>query len=283
MNKLDLLLIKAGYCDAYEHHAIKGGRRKKIAFDAIVGVINHPKEGVILFDTGYARRFYEETKSYPDKIYAQITKVFIQEEEELAYQLEKIGIRPTEIQHIIISHFHADHVAGLKDFPNATFYCSNEAYQQIKEKNGFFAVKKGLVKGLLPEDFDSRVELIEDCKKIEHSFFGKVYDLFGDGLIQLIDLSGHAAGQVGALLKTKNKDTFLVADACWLSKSYRELIFPNSIVRLFFDNWTAYKKNLTRLHNFHKAFPEVLIVPTHCNETTSKIISNQVYKTKTTE
>lgn len=275
MNKLDLLLLKVGYCDAYEHHAIKGGSRKKIAFDAIVGVIKHPEKGVILFDTGYSKRFYEETRTYPEKLYAQITKVYIQEQEELAHQLIQMGIQPNEIKHIIISHFHADHVAGLKDFPNATFYCSNKAYQQVKQKDGFSAVKKGLVKGLLPDDFDTRVQLIEESSEIEHPFFGKAHDLFGDGLIQLIDLSGHAAGQVGALLKTKDKDTFLVADACWLSKSYQELIFPNSIVRLFFDSWTAYKKNLTKLHHFHKAHPEIKIIPTHCNETTSSIISSQ--------
>ena len=106
-------------------------------------------------------------------------------------------------------------------------------------------------------------------------FFENVYDLFNDGLIKIVDLDGHGAGQIGALLKTKEHDTFLVADACWLRKSYKQLIFPNAIVRLFFSSWSKYKENLTKLHHFHKAYPEVTIIPTHCNKTTSQIILNQ--------
>ncbi len=276
MSKLKFKLMRAGYCDAHEHHAIRGGRKKKIAFDAVFALIKHPQEGFILFDTGYTKRFYEETSHYPEKIYANFTKVYINPEEEAVQQLQKLGIAPTEIKHLIISHFHADHVGGLKDFPAATFYCSAEAYNQVKQKNGFAAVRKGLLKGLIPADFDERVYLIDQCKKINNPYFEVAYDLFGDGLIQLIGLNGHGAGQFGALLKTNEKDIFLVADACWLSRSYQQLILPHPIVRLFFESWQQYKENLGRLHKFHKDHPEVLIIPTHCNATSSKIISTQI-------
>lgn len=96
--------------------------------------------------------------------------------------------------------------------------------------------------------------------------------------MMLVDLHGHGAGQIGAILNTPNQKTFLVADACWLTKSYQELIFPNSIVRLFFDSWESYKDNLTKLHKYHKDNPEVIIIPTHCNETTSSIIKSQEKK-----
>ena len=183
MAQIDLFLMKAGYCDAHENFAIRNGRRKKINFDATFGLIKHPEKGIILFDTGYTRRFHEETRHFPEKIYALITKVYIRKNEEAIHQLQKLRIHPSEIKHIIVSHFHADHIGGIRDFPEATFYCSAKAYNEIKQKEGFSAVKKGLLKGLIPDDFDSRVSLVENCNKIPDSIFENVYDLFNDGLI----------------------------------------------------------------------------------------------------
>lgn len=268
-------LYKAGYCEALESHAIRGGARKKIPFDATFAVIHHPEKGVVLFDTGYTDRFFFETEKFPEKIYAKVTKVYIPKEEEAAEQLKKEGINADDIQHVIISHFHADHVGGLKDFPNATFYCSAQADEQLQHKSGFGAVKKGIIKGLIPSDFNSRKYLIDNCKKVENKYFNKTYDLFNDGSIILVDLHGHGAGQIGAILNTENQKTFLVADACWLTKSYKEFILPNSIVRLFFDSWKSYKDNLRRLHEYHKANPKTIIIPTHCNATTDSIIKSQ--------
>ncbi len=272
---MEVKLIKTGYCDAMEHHAIKGGRRKKIAFDAIVGVIQHPEHGVVLFDTGYTTRFYKETAKLPGKIYAWATKVYITPEEELHAQLKEMGIAAEEVKHIIISHFHADHIGGMKDFPNAQFYCSKKAYEQMNKLNGFAAVSKGILKGMVPDDLESRLEFIDDKTKVESRYFSNVYDLFGDGLIQMVELEGHAAGQMGALMMNNEQPLFLVADAVWLSPSYKELKFPNPIVKLFFNSWKDYIDNLKRIHQFHQEHPDVLIIPTHCNSTTSQYILNQ--------
>ena len=48
-----------------------------------------------------------------------ITKVVIEDHQELKNQLQSFGIKTNDINHIIISHFHADHIGGLQDFPNA--------------------------------------------------------------------------------------------------------------------------------------------------------------------
>ncbi len=274
MKNVTLYLDYAGYCFAKESHAIIGGRNELIKFHALFGLIHHPIKGWILYDTGYATRFYQATEKFPNSIYASITKVIVKGEDEVKAKLKLYGLVPSDIRHVIITHFHADHISGLKDFSDAIFYCSKKAYEQVKNINSHWGFTKGILKSLIPEDFDSRVKLIEDiCKPISDEILGTRYDLFNDQYIFVTALEGHAAGQIGVLVSTNKADYFLIADACWLCQSFREMVLPSPVVKLFFHSWKEYKASLQRVNNYYKANPKTIIVPTHCFETTSKLIS----------
>jgi glyoxylase-like metal-dependent hydrolase (beta-lactamase superfamily II) len=275
MKEVKLYLGYAGFCTSKESHSIKGGANNEIKFQALFGLIQHPKHGWILYDTGYTTRFYECTKSYPNKIYANLTKVFVTEEDEIKNQLKQFNLKPSDIKHIIITHFHADHVGGLKDFNEATFYCSLAAFQQYKEISTFWAFSKAILKNLIPENFEERLKIIETFSTpVKDNIFGKKHDLFGDESLFTYDLPGHAAGQIGVELKTVKQQYFLIADACWNKKSYIDLLLPPSIVRLFFDSWQDFKDSLRKVNQFHEKFPKVTIVPTHCSATTATLVSN---------
>lgn len=275
MKKVKLLLNYAGHCLAKESHAIKGGKNRLIKFHALYGLICHPDKGWVLFDTGYSPEFYEATSSFPNSIYAKATKVQISKEETVAAQLKKFNVSTEEVRHIIISHFHADHIGGLKDFPEAKFYCSRTGYEEVLHINSLMAFRKAILPSLIPEDFDDRAVFVEDFARCsEDPILGKEYDLFGDQSLLLYELPGHARGQLGIRLRTEKGGYFLIADACWLKKSYNELKLPNQIVRLFFDSWREFKSTLFRIHRFHQSNPEEIIVPTHCEATTSSLISN---------
>ena len=267
MTKVNFNLLSSGYCEANRSHVLRKSSNQLIKFYATYAHIEHPIFGHILFDTGYACRFYESTKNYPFKIYAKFTKVFVDEKDEAKNVLKKKGIYPKDIKFIIISHFHADHISGLRDFPNAKFICSDVAYQDVKNKKGFYALKKGFVPSLMPEEFESRTKFLSfDKATKEVDFLGNVIDLFNDESILICQLDGHAKGQIGALLNT-DKKTFLISDAAWLKENYIDLHLPNPIVRLFFDSWSQFKKTLYKVHIYHKAHPETQIIPCHCEET----------------
>ena len=277
MKKVKLFLNYAGYCIAKENDAIRGGRKMKIKFHALWGLIEHPEKGWILYDTGYTQRFYDATKLFPNKIYALITKVVINPEEEIKAQLKNAGIANEDIKHVIITHFHADHIAGLRDFPNATIYASQKAVDQLVKIPRAIAFSKGILKALLPDDVLNRICIIEDKSSIiKDSILGDKYDLFGDNSIQIVSLPGHAAGQIGIILETEKQTYFLIADACWLKTSYIEYVLPNPIVKLFFHSWSDFKVSLKKIHLFHKEYPSICIVPTHCYETTSVLVSNKI-------
>ena len=275
MNKVKLFLGYAGYCYAKESHAIQGGRNKEIKFHALWGLIYHPQNGWILVDTGYTRRFYQATSHFPNSLYAKITKVIVNEEDEVKAQLHHFGITAADIKQIILTHFHADHIGGLKDFDQATIYCSQAAFQQVTHTSSYVGFTKGILTSLLPNDLDKRIKIIEEHSTPQQDeIFGVRYDLFHDGSLWIYPLPGHAAGQIGVLLATEKQPYFLIADACWVKKSYEELILPNPVVRLIFSSWKDFKKSLQQVHTFYKTYPNTVIVPTHCYETTNVLVSN---------
>jgi glyoxylase-like metal-dependent hydrolase (beta-lactamase superfamily II) len=277
MKKVKLYLNYAGYCWAKENHAIKTGSNKQIKFHALWGLIEHPSLGYILYDTGYTEQFYRATARFPNKIYALITKVQVTKEDEVANQLKKHNIDPNEIQHVIVTHFHADHVSGLKDFPNAKIYTSSTALEHTLALGQTFAFTKGVLKELLPNDLSKRAVLIDkSCCKMIDPIFGEVYDLFGDNSIRVINLPGHAAGQIGLILETIKTNYFLIADACWLKESIEKNIMPNAVVKLFIHSWANFIDSISKIQKYHKLNPDTIIVPTHCFESTISLIQKKI-------
>lgn len=271
MTKVKFKLESAGYCEAKQSHVLRGTSSKTIKFYATYGHIEHPIYGHILFDSGYTKRFYEVTKKLPFKLYAKLTKVFVTEKEEAINKLKKKGVDSSDIKYIIVSHFHADHIGGLKDFPKAKFICSEDAYNDIRNKKGVLALKKGFIPALMPEDFLARTQLISfknKTKKIEG--LGNVIDLFDDESILICQLDGHAKGQIGAIINAEKK-TFLISDAAWLIENYTNLHLPSHSVRLFFNSWRDFKDSLQRVHLYSKAYPETIIIPCHCEKTYRKL------------
>ncbi len=153
---IKLTLMEAGYCTHPEFMVMRGGQRKSVRFPAICALLEHPKLGPILFDTGYTSRFFTETQQFPNSLYAKITPVYLDESKTARRQLETRGIAVEDVRHLIISHFHADHIAGLADFPHAQYIYFDQAYAAVRCKSSFGAVRAGFLPGLLPPDFEER-------------------------------------------------------------------------------------------------------------------------------
>lgn len=261
-------LLQAGYCTQHEKFVIRGGEFRKIPFPALFGLIRHSEYGYILFDTGYSERFYLETSTFPNRIYAKLTPVVISPEQSAVAQLHQMGIEPSDINQVIISHFHPDHIGGLRDFPHAQFIHKNSDYQLLKRKNKVAALAAGFLSGLLPEDFEARSRDVESypIKALPRKFtpFDQAYDFFGDGSLLVVELPGHAPGQLGLFLSaTGQGEYFFISDACWLQQSYQTYTPPNGLARLVTHHWEDYLTTLKKIHVLHQHAPEIKIIPSH--------------------
>lgn len=259
-------LFHSGYCVTHGRVIDPVHGKKYCRAYATWALIEHPKQGLILFDTGYAPRFRSATAHWPYRIYALMTPMFLEAHEPALERIKTLGYTPDQIKTILISHFHGDHIAGLKDFPQAKVFCSASAWAQASTLKGWAAVSKGILPDLIPADLEQRIYCIPDSDLGQLKKANSAYDLFGDGSIQLYALPGHGRGQLGAVLTTSEKPVFLAADAAWQLEPWKAGILPKPIVRLFFDDWAAYKKTFVELRNWAEEHPECQIVFTHSPE-----------------
>ncbi len=265
-------ILHAGYCTAPEHIAIHGGRWRKIHFPAMFALIRHPRFGAMLFDTGYSHRFFDETKKIPARFYRWVTPVTLREEELAVNQLSTFNLKPSDISHIFISHFHADHITALGDFPRARFVYMPHAFSTLRNQTPLEDVRHAFLRGLIPADFDSRSQTVNMSAPIflseEYAPFKTGYDLLGDESIIGVELPGHAHGQMGLFVRDESgKLFFLVADAAWLKQSIVENRPPHPITNLLFPEPETYRGTLSDLHTHHLTHPKTIIVPSHCEET----------------
>jgi len=267
---IEFQLLEAGYCLHCERMTKVNGRFKNSQYPSFCALLKHPKHGYILFDTGYSERFNQLTQKFPESLYRRLTPMHLTKS--LSEQLAEMAIPAAAINYIIISHFHADHIGGLSDFPYAKFICHQEAYDDIHTKKGWKALLDGFLSELLPEDFaerllipDKSIELDEKLYPFTHGF-----DLFEDKSIIMIALPGHAKGQVGIYFSS----TFLVADSCWHSEAFQEMILPSVFTFLIHDNKQEYIQTLQRLHELYKRNNKIDIIPSHCIHARAKIGSS---------
>jgi glyoxylase-like metal-dependent hydrolase (beta-lactamase superfamily II) len=206
------------------------------------------------------------TRRLPFWLYRRATPLRLRPELAVVVQLARWGLAPRDIRRVIISHFHADHIAGLRDFPAAELIALRAAYEDVAPRRGVHALRRAFIPALLPNDFAARATLLPDPSGPSIPALGPTHDLFGDRSALLMALPGHARGQIGLLARTTRGQLLLAADGCWLTRSIRERRPPHPFTHFFVDDARAVRTTIDRLHDFAVLCSDVLIVPSHCPE-----------------
>ncbi|KAF2186215.1 Metallo-hydrolase/oxidoreductase [Zopfia rhizophila CBS 207.26] len=193
--------------------------------------IDNGKVTRIVFDLGLRR----DIKRYAEPIQRHVaTRQPMSTDPDIVKSLAKGGLTPDDIDYIIYSHVHWDHVGEPRDFPSSTFVVGHGALSLL---NGTSSSLRGshsfFEHDLLPED--RTVELPDPNSQSPASSIGdrkpghinlnqawqpsshlpQTLDLFNDGSLLIINAPGHLPGHINILARTTDtRQVYLGGDAC---------------------------------------------------------------------
>jgi N-acyl homoserine lactone hydrolase len=194
---------------------------EKILIPVAFFLIKHPK-GNILFDTGDNDRIITD-QTYWGPMAAMLDKG-VSADLAIDTQLGKIGIKPADINFVILGHMHLDHAGNVGKFPNATI-----VVQRDEIANAFWP-PKAYAGPYISGDFEMlraptgsgstgrqpTIELNGDL------------DLFGDGSVFVHRAAGHTPGsQLAVVRLPKTGTVILTSDACYLPENLAKDILPS--------------------------------------------------------
>lgn len=250
------VILTAKAAPTKEAMIVGGGRwleSRSLVHTAIF--VRHPK-GDFLWDSGIGSQVEQQMEafSFIDKQLMKIDNV-----KPASQQLQQHNYATENLMAIIPSHMHWDHVSGLVDFSGVPVWV------QEQEHNG---ARKGKPPAFIKSQFEHDGLEWKYLKLSDTPFkgFESSLDVFGDGSVVLVDLSGHTAGQLGMFLTTAKGQFFFIGDATWALEG-----IENNRGRPVFVNWLAKVDRdeekaaavVRAIHELGEEVPELRIIPAH--------------------
>jgi glyoxylase-like metal-dependent hydrolase (beta-lactamase superfamily II) len=188
--------------------------------------IETPK-GKFLFDTGWHRDMspdgvYDkraQIRSLGSRLLYNVNQGVLPKGDAVDEQLAAVGVRPSDLDYVLLSHLDCDHANGLK--------------LVAESKN--ILVSRAEMDGTKRCDFQTKIRFQKrwwngtklrtfDWNGTEGPV-GKSYDVLGNGSFRMVNIPGHSAGLCA--LKITNADgkfVLLFADEGYATKSWKEMI-----------------------------------------------------------
>lgn len=186
------------------------GVDETVIFPVISWLIEHD-QGVLLFDTG----MHVDLQTSFDRIGAEtaesITPDF-SEGEELTARLAERGMQPSDIDQVIVSHLHFDHVGGNEDVPDARVVVQQAEWAAGHDQR---LIDYGVYN---PADYDHGHDV--------HEIDGQ-HDVFGDGRVVCLPTPGHTRGHQSLRLELDSGPVVLTGDCVYLESMLDDMVVPS--------------------------------------------------------
>lgn len=197
------------------------GRRKslRIWLPVYAYLIEHPK-GLVLFDTGWHRDVRRNQKKHMSFKLNVASKARLNEGEAVDEQLLSRGIKPEDLDYVILSHMDVDHVSGIEMVKNAKNILTSKEELNAANK-GALRYSKRLWENVEIKGFE--------MKESEYGPYNRAFDIFGDGKVLIVDASGHTDGNSVALIRDNEKFVLLTGDCGYAKDSWEKLRIPGPV------------------------------------------------------
>lgn len=188
-------------------------------------LIEHPR-GLVLVDTGWCRDISpngtydaQAAKKVLGAPLASFYKPELKAGQAIDEQLLKLGIRPSDLDLVIITHLDPDHVSGVKHV--------SDARRIIMPEDEYFWSCRTVYKLRQPW----KLWMDYPIERVYYRGFPNVpnnwaVDIFGDETLYMVNLPGHTDGMAGIVAVNGSKFVLMCADAGFSSHSWEALDVP---------------------------------------------------------
>ncbi len=160
-------------------------------------------QGLILVDTGFGTRDVADPHRLSE-FFLHMNQIQLRPEETALAQVKRMGFKPEDVRHIVVTHLDFDHAGGLEDFPNATVHLTaREREVADAQEGGAFVGTRRYRPGQWDEVTSWKMYPMGGGER----WFGfdSVRDLAGlPPEILLIPLAGHTWGHSGVAIREDN-------------------------------------------------------------------------------
>ncbi len=200
--------------------------------------------GNYLIDTGESTAFYDSKhfkSTTEDYIYRKMLRFNITREQEIDQQLGKIGLSTHQIDAVILTHLHLDHIDGIKYFPKSKFLISKVDWDK----------PSGLPRDILPKWFNAEKILCQNSK----DGFNKSYNVSKN--LKLISTPGHTIGHQSVLLSIDGYAILFAGDM-----TFNEHQLKNKIVGGINVNIEKSKRTIEEIQKYSRE-SNLIYLPSH--------------------
>lgn len=188
-------------------------------------LLEHPR-GLILIDSGLSRDLSPEgvysARSARSVLPAPLAGFYhpaVPMGQAIHEQLSALGLSPSDLDYVFLTHLDADNVCGLRHLDGAKhILCSQEDYWWSCRTVYKLRQSQKLWLSDHMETFWFK------GTNVGPFIWSK--DFFDDGSFTLIHLPGHTDGQYGVLLRRGQRFAFFCSDAAYDRRSWEELVVP---------------------------------------------------------
>ncbi|MBD2244249.1 MBL fold metallo-hydrolase [Nostoc sp. FACHB-888] len=156
-------------------------------------------QGLVLIDTGFGQRDIQAPLSRLSPFFMNLNRIKFEQKYTAVAAIERLGLNPRDVRHIVLTHLDFDHAGGLEDFPEATVHVMLSEIEAAKERHGFVSSRR-----YRPGQWDE----VKNWKYYSaggEPWFGFEAVRNLEGLppeILLIPLVGHTRGHAGIAIET---------------------------------------------------------------------------------
>jgi N-acyl homoserine lactone hydrolase len=221
-------------------------------------------EGVIVVDTGETART-SEPGYFPrwQPFFRFAVREHVRPEQEIGQQLQQLGIVPSDVRLVVMTHLHTDHAGGLHHFPDNEILVSTA---ELDYATGLLGRLRGYPNKRWPASF--RPTLVS-LPAVPFGPFPASMPLTQAGDLTLVAVPGHTPGQLAVVVEDGDHAVFLAGDS-----SYTEDALLERVVDGVGPDEAAERLTHERILAYAAETPTVYL-PAHDPETAARLAARQ--------